>query len=144
MNDNTLIKNARMVNEDSVHETDLLISNGRISKIDQGIVANNGTTVIDAKGAWLLPGMIDDQVHFREPGLTYKAGIWSESRAAAAGGITSFMEMPNTNPATVTLEALDDKYAIGAEKSLVNYSFTRQSRGHQDFHGCVHRQYAGG
>ncbi len=67
--------------------------------------------------------MIDDQVHFREPGLTYKAGIWSESRAAAAGGITSFMEMPNTKPATVTLQALDDKYAIAAEKSLVNYSF---------------------
>jgi dihydroorotase len=123
MNDKTLIKNARLVNEGSVSEGDLLIENGRISKIDRAITADHSMEVIDAEGAWLLPGMIDDQVHFREPGLTYKAGIWSESRAAAAGGITSFMEMPNTNPATVTLEALEDKYAIGAEKSLVNYSF---------------------
>ena len=123
MNDKTLIKNVRLVNEGSVSEGDLLIDNGRISRIDRVIAADHSMEVIDADGAWLLPGMIDDQVHFREPGLTYKAGIWSESRAAAAGGITSFMEMPNTNPATVTLEALEDKYAIGAEKSLVNYSF---------------------
>ena len=123
MTDKTLIKNARMVNESTIRSGDLLIGNGRIGKIADSITADGSMRVIDAEGAWLLPGMIDDQVHFREPGLTYKAGIWSESRAAAAGGITSFMEMPNTKPATVTLEALEDKYAIGAEKSLVNYSF---------------------
>ncbi len=123
MNDKILIKNARLVNEGSVSEGDLLVHGDRISRIDRSIAAGDGAEVIDANGALLLPGMIDDQVHFREPGLTYKAGIWSESRAAAAGGITSFMEMPNTNPATVTLEALEDKYAIGARKSLVNYSF---------------------
>jgi dihydroorotase len=123
MADNTLIKNARMVNEDFVRHGDLLIRNGRIDKIADSITADGSERILDAEGAWLLPGMIDDQVHFREPGLTYKAGIWSESRAAAAGGITSFMEMPNTKPATVTLQALEDKYAIAAEKSLVNYSF---------------------
>lgn len=123
MTHTTLIKNARMVNENVIRNGDLLIRNGRIERIDDSISADQITDIIDAKGAWLLPGMIDDQVHFREPGLTYKAGIWSESRAAAAGGITSFMEMPNTKPATVTLDALEDKYAIGAEKSLVNYSF---------------------
>jgi dihydroorotase len=123
MTDKTLIKNARMVNESTIRSGDLLIENGRIGKIADSITADNSMRVIDADGAWLLPGMIDDQVHFREPGLTYKAGIWSESRAAAAGGITSFMEMPNTKPATVTLEALEAKYSIGAGKSLVNYSF---------------------
>ncbi len=123
MSHSLLIKNARMVNEGTIRDGDLLARNGRIEKIDASIVADNGAEVLNADGAWLLPGMIDDQVHFREPGLTWKAGIWSESRAAAAGGITSFMEMPNTKPATVTLEALEDKYAIGAEKSLVNYAF---------------------
>jgi dihydroorotase len=123
MTNTILIKNARMVNENIIRKGDLLIRNGRIERIDASITADQGMDIIDARGAWLLPGMIDDQVHFREPGLTYKAGIWSESRAAAAGGITSFMEMPNTKPATVTLDALEDKYAIGAEKSLVNYSF---------------------
>jgi len=119
----TLIKNARIVNEGAIRDGDLLIRSGRIERIDDSITAAAATEVYDARGAWLLPGMIDDQVHFREPGLTWKAGIWSESRAAAAGGISSFMEMPNTKPATVTIEALEDKYAIGAEKSLVNYSF---------------------
>jgi len=123
MTEKTLITNARMVNEGNVIKGDLLIKNGRIEKIATSIKADGSERLLDAKGAWLLPGMIDDQVHFREPGLTYKAGIWSESRAAAAGGITSFMEMPNTKPATVTLQALEDKYAMGAEKSLVNYSF---------------------
>ena len=84
MNDKTLIKNAALVNEDSVSEGDLLIDNGRISRIDRAITAEHGVEVIDAEGAWLLPGMIDDQVHFREPGLTHKGGIWSESRAAVA------------------------------------------------------------
>ena len=123
MNQSLLIKNARLVNEGSIRNGDLLVRNGRIEKIDPSIAAEHSTEVIDAAGAWLLPGMIDDQVHFREPGLTWKAGIWSESRAAAAGGITSFMEMPNTKPATVTLEALEHKYAIGGKKSLVNYAF---------------------
>ena len=82
-----------------------------------------GTTIIDAAGLLLLPGVIDDQVHFREPGLTHKGSIFTESRAAVAGGITSFMDMPNTNPQTVTIEALDEKYRLGAENSLINYSF---------------------
>jgi dihydroorotase len=82
-----------------------------------------GTEIIDAEGKLLLPGVIDDQVHFREPGLTYKAEILTESRAAAAGGVTSFMDMPNTIPQTVTMEALDEKYKLGAAKSLINYSF---------------------
>lgn len=119
----TLIKNARLVNEGQIHEADLLISGGRIERIDATIAACGNERIIDAGGAWLLPGMIDDQVHFREPGLTHKAGIHSESRAAVAGGITSFMEMPNTVPPTVTLEALEEKYAIAARKSAANYAF---------------------
>ena len=123
MNNSLLIKNARMVNEDRTTNSDLLIRRGRIEKIDSSIEANDAIPVLDADGALLLPGMIDDQVHFREPGLTHKAGIWSESRAAVAGGITSFMEMPNTLPPTTTVEALEDKYAIAAQKSLANYAF---------------------
>jgi len=118
-----LIKNARLVNEGTVAEGDLLIRDGRIARIDAAITADDSMEILDADGAWLLPGMIDDQVHFREPGLTHKGGIWSESRAAVAGGITSYMEMPNTLPPTVTLEALADKYALAAEKSLANYAF---------------------
>lgn len=127
MNNSLLIKNARMVNEGSIDTGDLLIRSGRIEKIARSISAPGNASgqikILDAKGAYLLPGMIDDQVHFREPGLTHKAGIWSESRAAVAGGITSFMEMPNTLPPTVTLQALDDKYDIAARKSLANYAF---------------------
>jgi len=123
MTDSILIKNAQLVNEGHITDGDLLIHKGRIVKIDDSISAGAGTRVLDAAGAHLLPGMIDDQVHFREPGLTHKAGIWSESRAAVAGGITSFMEMPNTMPPTVTLDALEDKYAIAAQKSLANYAF---------------------
>jgi dihydroorotase len=123
MSNNLLIKNARLVNEGAVSESDLLVRGGRIDRIDPSIDPGPGTDIIDAGGAWLLPGMIDDQVHFREPGLTHKAGIWSESRAAVAGGITSFMEMPNTLPPTVTLEALADKYALAARKSIANYAF---------------------
>ena len=123
MNETLLIKNARMVNEGVIQSGDLLIRQGRIEKIAPSISAPAQSVVLDAAGAHLLPGMIDDQVHFREPGLTHKAGIWSESRAAVAGGITSFMEMPNTLPPTVTLEALEAKYAIAAEKSLANYAF---------------------
>jgi dihydroorotase len=123
MNETTLITNARMVNEGRIQEGDLLIRDGRIERIAPAIGGSDGTRVIDAQGAWLLPGMIDDQVHFREPGLTHKGGIRSESRAAVAGGITSFMEMPNTLPPTVTLDALEDKYRVAAEKSLANYAF---------------------
>jgi dihydroorotase len=123
MSEKTLIQNARLVNEGQVTEGDLLIRDGRIERIAASLPAAAGTEVIDAAGRYLLPGMIDDQVHFREPGLTHKGGIRSESRAAAAGGITSFMEMPNTVPPTVTLEALENKYAVAAEKSLVNYAF---------------------
>ncbi len=123
MSNTLLIKNARLVNEGRIRDGDLLIRDGRIARIDSAIGAEAGTPVIDAAGAWLLPGMIDDQVHFREPGLTHKGGIWSESRAAVAGGITSYMEMPNTLPPTVTLEALENKYAIAADKSLANYAF---------------------
>ena len=123
MNKPLLIKNARQVNEGRVAEADLLIRDGRIARIDPSIDAEETMEILDADGAWLLPGMIDDQVHFREPGLTHKGGIWSESRAAVAGGITSYMEMPNTLPPTVTLEALADKYALAAEKSLANFAF---------------------
>jgi len=123
MNTPLLIKNVRAVNEGSVTEADLLLREGRIERIESSIPADPSMEVLDAGGAWLLPGMIDDQVHFREPGLTHKGGIWSESRAAVAGGITSYMEMPNTLPPTVTLAALADKYAIAEQKSLANYAF---------------------
>ncbi len=119
---NILIKNAKIVNEGQIIESDLLISNGRIEKVAPNITPTN-EEVIDAKGKYLLPGAIDDQVHFRDPGVTYKADIYTESRAAVAGGITSFMEMPNTVPNALTQELLEDKYNLGASKSLANYSF---------------------
>jgi dihydroorotase len=120
-----LIKNARIVNEGRTFQSDLLISGDIISSIGSEEQFNipAGTKIIDATGLLLIPGVIDDQVHFREPGLTHKGDIYSESRAAAAGGITSFMDMPNTNPQTVTIEILEDKFRIGSEKSLINYSF---------------------
>jgi len=117
-----LIANAKMVNEGTVTESDVLINNGRIEKIANSIETNN-TKVIDAAGKLLMPGMIDDQVHFREPGLTHKGEIATESAAAVAGGITSYMEMPNVNPLTINLEALEDKYQRASKKSLANYSF---------------------
>ncbi len=123
MSETILIKNARMVNEGITLEGDLLIRNGRIERVDSEIKAPEGCRVLDAKGRLLIPGMIDDQVHFREPGATAKGDIHSESMAAVAGGITSFMDMPNTNPNTVTLEALEDKYKVAAESSVANYSF---------------------
>ncbi|EWH10767.1 dihydroorotase [Catenovulum agarivorans DS-2] len=119
----TVIKNAQIVNEGEVIQADLRIVNQRIDKIATDITAKQNDIVIDAKGCYLIPGMIDDQVHFREPGLTQKGTIASESRAAVAGGITSYMEMPNVNPATTTIEALEQKYAIAAEKSHANYAF---------------------
>lgn len=119
---NYLIKNATIINENSRKEADVLIKNGRIERIDQGIKAENAE-VIDAEGLWLIPGLIDDQVHFREPGLTHKATIYTEAKAAVAGGITSFMEMPNTKPPATTQELLQQKYDIAAKASLANYSF---------------------
>ena len=118
-----LILNANIVNEGKIYESDLLIEDGRISKIAGDLSSLQADTIIDAKGKYLLPGVIDDQVHFREPGLTHKANIYTESKAAVAGGVTSFMEMPNTVPNTLTQELLQDKYEIGANTSLANYSF---------------------
>jgi len=118
----TLIRNARIVNKGKITEADILIRNGRIEKIAPRITAPVNQE-IDVKGNYVLPGIIDDQVHFREPGLTHKATIASESRAAVAGGVTSFMEMPNVNPPTVTQALLEEKYQIGARTSLANYSF---------------------
>ncbi len=119
----TLITNAKIVNENKIFEADVLIKDQLIEKIESKIDANLADRVIDAKGSYLLPGLIDDQVHFREPGLTHKANIYTESKAAVAGGVTSFMEMPNTVPNALTQELLADKYAIGARDSLANYSF---------------------
>lgn len=118
----TLIKNARIINEGKIFEGDLLIHNERIARIDSAINEPH-CTQIDAEGNILIPGMIDDQVHFREPGLTHKADIASESRAAVAGGITSYMDMPNTIPNTLTRELLEEKYHIAAASSVANYSF---------------------
>jgi len=123
MSERTLIKNAQMVNEDLVTFGDLLIGAGRIERCGGEIPAPAGAMVIEAAGRYLLPGMIDDQVHFREPGLTHKGDIGSESRAAVAGGVTSFMDMPNTLPPTLSIEALEEKYAIAARSSAANYAF---------------------
>ncbi|HEX7367990.1 MAG TPA: dihydroorotase [Pelobium sp.] len=117
-----IIKGATIVNEGKQQIADVYINNQRIEKIGSGLSAN-GAKEIDAQGKYLFPGFIDDQVHFREPGLTHKGEIYTESRAAVAGGITSYMEMPNTVPNTLTQELLADKYAIGAKQSLANYSF---------------------
>lgn len=119
-----LIKNAKIVNENQIIESDLLIENDLISRIGKNISDENVDNVIDASGKYLLPGIIDDQVHFREPGLTHKGDIESESRAAIAGGVTSFIEQPNTVPNAVTQELLEEKYQIAAEKSYANYSFS--------------------
>ena len=119
-----LIKNARIINEGSITNRDLLIEGKKISNIDSSIsVKNNITKVIDADGKFLMPGMIDDQVHFREPGLTHKANISTESRAAIAGGITSFIEMPNTIPNATTISELNKKFDIASNTSYANYSF---------------------
>ena len=119
-----LIKNARIVNEGEIFNGDVLIENQFISEISDSISAKNSNIqVIDAENKFLLPGMIDDQVHFREPGLTHKANIATESKAAIAGGITSFIEMPNTVPQATTIEKLEEKFKIAAETSCANYSF---------------------
>jgi dihydroorotase len=118
-----LIKNVQIVNEGKTIQSDVLIKNGRIEKIASQIESIGGITEIDGENQFLLPGVIDDQVHFREPGLTHKANIYSEAKAAVAGGTTSFMEMPNTQPPVFTQALLEDKYQIGAKTSLANYSF---------------------
>lgn len=118
-----LIKNARTVNEGKVFNTDLYIKDGLIEKVDSDIQVEGNVLEINGEGKLLVPGVIDDQVHFREPGLTHKAEIYTEAKAAVAGGVTSFMEMPNVIPQTLTQELLADKYEIGRNKSLANYSF---------------------
>ncbi len=123
MSQHTLVTNARIVSDGQIIEGDVLISGQRIAKVGSSIAAPSGAQVIDAGGHYLLPGMIDDQVHFREPGVTYKADMATESRAALAGGITSFMEMPNTKPQTTSLQALDDKFALAADRCWGNYAF---------------------
>lgn len=121
---NYLIKNVQVVNEGRIITADVLIRNGRIEKIESRIPGiNTDFTEINAEGKYLLPGAIDDQVHFREPGLTHKATIYTEAKAAVAGGVTSFMEMPNTIPNALTQELLEEKYAIASKTSLANYSF---------------------
>ena len=120
---NYIINNAKIVNEGIITEASICIENGRIAKIENHAIFKEGYTVIDAFGLYLLPGLIDDQVHFREPGLTHKGNIYSESKAAVAGGITSYMEMPNTQPSAVTIDLLEEKYKIGNANSLANYSF---------------------
>lgn len=118
-----LIKNARMVNEGKITSVDILISDQRIQKIGSQLTTDGLAVEVDAEGKYLLPGLIDDQVHFREPGLTHKADIYTEARSAVAGGVTSFMEMPNVVPQTTTQELLTEKYQLGKKKSLANYSF---------------------
>lgn len=121
---NILIKNAKIVNEGKIFEGDVLIKGGIIAEIGESINhKSSDVQVIDAEGSYLIPGAIDDQVHFREPGLTHKGTIETESRAAIAGGITSFIEQPNTVPNAVTQELLEEKYRIAAETSYANYSF---------------------
>jgi dihydroorotase len=120
---NYVLKNASIVNEGKITVSDIRISEGRITKIASDITPGAGDVIMDLSGKHVFPGMIDDQVHFREPGLTHKATIASEARAAVAGGVTSFMEMPNTVPNALTQELLANKYAIAAAGSLANYSF---------------------
>lgn len=120
-----LIKNIHVVNEGSIRVSDVLIKNGRIEKIQPLIIPDSEANIIEINGEnkFLLPGAIDDQVHFREPGLTHKATIYTEAKAAVAGGVTSFMEMPNTIPPAFSIELLEEKYAIAGQNSLANYSF---------------------
>jgi dihydroorotase len=118
-----LIKNARLINEGAIRDADVLIKGERIEKVGSAIAAPENAEVLDAAGLYLLPGMIDDQVHFREPGLTEKGDIATESAAAVAGGVTSFMDMPNVSPQTTTREALADKYRTAPGRARANYAF---------------------
>lgn len=118
-----LLKNIFIVNEENISQADILLTNGRIEKIANQIDTIHAAVEIDGTGKYLLPGAIDDQVHFREPGLTHKASIYTEAKAAIAGGVTSFMEMPNTIPNVLTQDLLEEKYGIASKNSLANYSF---------------------
>src|SRR5688572_27838951 len=118
-----LIKNVRVVNEGEINRQDVLLENGLIAQIDRQIDANGNVKEISGDHLNLLPGLIDDQVHFREPGLTHKGEIYTEAKAAVAGGITSYMEMPNTVPQATTIAELEKKYTRAAQCSLANYSF---------------------
>jgi dihydroorotase len=117
-----LIRHGKIINEGKIEEKDILIDGTRIARIDHDI-SDAAAAIIDAAGKYVMPGIIDDQVHFREPGLTHKATIYTEARAAVAGGVTSFMEMPNTKPAALTQQLLEEKYQTAAKSSLANYSF---------------------
>ena len=120
----TIIKNAKIINEQKIFESDILIEGSFITKISESISPNfPNTKIIDAEGNFIIPGLIDDQVHFREPGLTHKGDIYSESRAAVAGGITSYFEMPNTKPNTTTIDQLKNKFDLAKDNSIANFSF---------------------
>ena len=144
-----LIKNARIVNEGRIFEANILI---RGDKIDALIMPGEplpktSVEIIDAGGRMVIPGIIDDQVHFREPGLTHKGDIRSESRAAVAGGVTSYMEMPNTLPQTITIAELERKNKLASGKSLANFGFYLGATNDnlaEDIHGFLNREYAGG
>ncbi len=118
-----LIRNAQLINENKIYFADVFIRNEFIEKIDTNGIAMQADRIINAEGLYLIPGVIDDQVHFREPGLTHKGEIYTEARAAVAGGVTSYMEMPNTSPSAVTTDILEEKYTRAAQCSLANYSF---------------------
>ncbi len=118
-----LFKNIQVVNEGKIQVADVLTNGERIEKIASSLTVNHSVTLVDGEGKFLLPGVIDNHVHFREPGLEYKGTIYSESKAAVAGGVTSFMEMPNTIPPTFTQELLEEKFSIAAKTALANYSF---------------------
>ena len=120
----TIIKNANIINDQKIFESDILIEDSFISKISKSISPSfPNTKIIDVEGNFVIPGLIDDQVHFREPGLTHKGNIYTESRAAVAGGITSYFEMPNTQPNTTTIHELNNKFDIAKENSIANFSF---------------------
>ena len=120
---NYIIRNVQVVNEGNIAIKDVYIKNGRFERIEGQISLKEQVTEFNGEGLFLMPGLIDDQVHFREPGLTHKANIETESRAAVAGGVTSFMEMPNVIPPTLNLERLEEKFQIAKHTSLANHSF---------------------
>ena len=130
---NHVIRNVELVNEGKRYRTDILIKNGRFERIEPNIQVPYVINEINGEHLIALPGLIDDQVHFREPGLTHKGEIYTEAKAAVAGGVTSFMEMPNTNPPAVTVEELEKKYSRASDCALANYSFFMGTTNH-NFH----------
>jgi len=154
-----LITGGCLISDGQKQQADILIQKGRIERIAPSISAPTQAKVIDAQGQWVLPGLIDDQVHFREPGLTHKASIQTEARAAVAGGVTSFFEMPNVSPPTLDMQRLEEKRAIARRDSVANYAFflgasnenleavksadPSQYCGDQSIYGFIHRKYAG-